>query len=142
MAGTVTWTYPSVKESGDRFLDDLALFLEPLGLEQHQFHYLTLSLSEAFTNALVHGNKLDETKLVTVRLTVNDLEISADIIDQGRGGLEAVRTRPRPELLAESGRGVDFMERYCASVEFMEDADGGLTVRLRVPRRHEKKRVQ
>jgi serine/threonine-protein kinase RsbW len=142
MSTNVTWVYPSVPESEDQFLDDLSAFLEPQGLDGHQFHYLTLSLSEAFTNAMVHGNKWDKTKSVTVHLAVNDEEVFADITDQGQGGLAAIRYRPRPELLAESGRGVDFMQRYCASVEFRENPGGGLTVRLTVPRRKEKDRVQ
>ena len=142
MSKSASWVYSTIPESEGQFLDDLESFLSLVEMDQDQFHYLTLSLSEAFTNAMVHGNKWDKSKSVMVQVSVNDMEVSADITDQGRGGLAAVMNRRRPELLAESGRGVDFMQRYCASVEFAESPGGGLTVRLRVPKRNGKVRVR
>ena len=98
MSKSATWVYSTTPESEGKFLDDLESFLSLVEMDQHQFHYLTLSLSEAFTNAMVHGNKWDKSKSVMVQVSVNDMEVSADITDQGRGGLAAVMNRRRPSF--------------------------------------------
>ena len=127
--------YPSVGESEQRALDDVAGFLDQFDLDPQVRHSLTLCISEAFTNALKHGNKWNALKIVTVNLRVNDEEVCADIIDQGSNALAARRCRPHSGLLAESGRGVDLIYRYCPGVEMSEVEGGGLRVRLVLPRR-------
>lgn len=134
MTADLTRKYPTEAGSEARLIDDLSAFLAQHRIEAGIAHHLTLCVSEAFTNAMIHGNKWDKTKSVWVHLSVNDSEVCADITDQGKGGLASIARRPRPDLLAESGRGVDFMYRYCAGVEFAEVEGGGLRVSLRVPR--------
>jgi len=134
MATDFARLYPTEAESEARLIDDFSAFLAQNRIDAEIAHYLTLCVSEAFTNAMMHGNKWDKTKSVSVHLSVNDAEVCADITDQGRGGLASIARRPRPGLLAESGRGVDFIYRYCAGVEFTEVEGGGLRVSLRVPR--------
>ncbi len=134
MVADFTRIYPTEAGSEARLIDDLSAFLAQHRIDAQIGHHLTLCVSEAFTNAMIHGNKWDRTKSVSVHLSVNDAEVCADITDQGTGGLTSIARRPRPGLLAESGRGVDFMYRYCAGVEFAEVEGGGLRVSLRVPR--------
>jgi|WetSurMetagenome_2_1015567.scaffolds.fasta_scaffold1237620_1 serine/threonine-protein kinase RsbW len=135
MAKRMHREYPSIRESEAQFLDDLAAFLVSHSLDPDTVHRVTLSLSEAFTNALVHGNRWDPGRSVTANIEVNDTEVCADITDEGSGGVAAITRRPRPNLLAESGRGVDLIYRYCEAVEFDEVENGGLRVTLHVPRR-------
>jgi anti-sigma regulatory factor (Ser/Thr protein kinase) len=130
MIHTFTMMYPSVADSEDRMLDDLGNFLDQFSLDPALRHGLTLCLSEAFTNALKHGNQWDRTKKVYVNVSINAEAIVADITDEGRGGLAAVQNRPRPEVLAESGRGIDFIYRFCPAAELSEVDGGGLRVRL------------
>lgn len=122
--------YPSRIDSEGRMLDDLTIFLDQFNLDPALRHGLTLCLSEAFTNALKHGNKWDPAKRVFVNLAIKGEEIVADITDEGQGGLAAVQRRPRPEILAESGRGIDFIFRFCPAAELTEVDGGGLRVRL------------
>lgn len=90
--------------------------------------------SEAFTNALVHGNDSNPSKQVTIRLAVNENHLSADIIDEGAGGLARLRSRRPRGLLAEGGRGIDLIERFVDSVEYAEEPHGGLRVSLTMAR--------
>ncbi len=122
--------YPTMIESEGRMLDELAFFLDQFDLDPALRHGLTLCLSEAFTNALKHGNKWDQARKVYVNLAIKEERIIADITDEGQGGLAAVQSRPRPEILAESGRGIDFIYRFCPEAELTEVDGGGLRVRL------------
>lgn len=122
--------YPTVIDSEGRMLDDLTVFLDQFSLDPALRHGLTLCMSEAFTNALKHGNKWDPSKKVYVNVAVIGEMVIADITDEGQGGLAAVQNRPRPEMLAESGRGIDFIFRFCPAAELTEVEGGGLRVRL------------
>lgn len=130
--------FPSVLESEEQ----LAVKVEQL-LDDHDVAAVTkqrflLSLSEAFTNALVHGNEMDAQKQINVRIEINDNRITADITDQGKGGLEKIRQKIQPSLLTESGRGVDIIRHYCTTSDFMETSTGGLKVTLVMERSKEK----
>jgi anti-sigma regulatory factor (Ser/Thr protein kinase) len=135
MISRLTKEYPTIGESEDRMLDDLAVYLDQFNLDTAIQHSLMLCISEAFTNALRHGNKWDESKQIVLNVEVNDESISADITDQGSGGLAAIGRRLLPEILAESGRGIDFIYRYCPNAELREVEGGGLQVKLFMPRR-------
>jgi len=89
-----------------------------------------LAFSEAFTNALLHGNKLDPGKRIKVRIEINKKGLTADIIDEGKGGLEKLRHKGQPSLLSEAGRGVDLIRHYCTTADFVETSTGGLKVTL------------
>jgi anti-sigma regulatory factor (Ser/Thr protein kinase) len=142
MAADFTRIYPTEVESEALLIGDLSAFLAQHRIDAEIGRHLTLCASEAFTNAMIHGNKWDKTKSVWVHLSVNEAEVCADITDQGTGGLASIARRPRPGLLAESGRGVDFIYRYCAGVELAEVEGGGLRVSLRVPRSRTKQVVK
>ena len=129
--------YPSVAESEDRMLDDLERIVAENDIPSRIGRKLVLAISEAFTNAIIHGNRLDSTKLIKIDLQVNDSFICADVTDQGRGGLEHIQARKEPELLAENGRGINLIEHY-ADTSFAEDDKGGLIVSIKLEQRADK----
>ena len=131
------FVYPSTLEAEELLLDDLIAALRDCGVEKGTGHRFQQAISEAFTNALEHGNKMDEKKLVTVNLVVNEMEILADIIDEGEGGLAAIRRKQPPDILAEGGRGIDLIRMYIDEAVFSENESGGLKVTLRVARQKE-----
>jgi len=135
-------TYPSTLESSERFLDDLQGLLKEYGVEQPLYQRLCLVLSEAFNNALLHGNKQDPAKNILVVLRVNEKEIFADITDQGKGGAEKVRARKVFGLMADHGRGIDLMQRLATATSFAEVSDGGLKVTVSFSRESGKERVR
>lgn len=127
-------TYRSVPESETAMENDLSRLLSEHGVEAGAAYRITLAVSEAFTNALVHGNQQDPDKLIKVHFEINESSIRADIVDEGRGGLGEIRDRRPPELLGEHGRGIDLIEHYGDSVTFAELHTGGLKVSVAVKR--------
>jgi len=111
-------------------LDDLSQSLAECGINRHLRHAISVAVSEAFTNAVVHGNRVDAAKFVILRLEVKDQQITADIVDQGMGGLERVESRRPSRELDEGGRGVDLIRHYADSCQFKETENGGLQVTI------------
>ncbi|PWB68643.1 hypothetical protein C3F09_11255 [candidate division GN15 bacterium] len=125
--------YASSLDSEDQMLDDLQSVLELHEIAGGRAWRLQLIVSEAFTNALLHGNASDPKRLVRLTVRVNESEIIADITDEGAGGLDRIAHRLNSgDPLAESGRGINFMERYADRVEYRESPTGGLVVSLAV----------
>ena len=122
--------YPSTGGAHDRALDDLFRSLTECGIGGDLKHAISVSVSEAFTNAVVHGNRANSAKLVILRLEVNDRQITADIVDQGMGGLKRIESRRPSRELDEGGRGVDLIRHYADSCQFKETDDGGLQVTI------------
>lgn len=79
-----------------------------------------LSVTEAFNNAVLHGNFLDATKMVTISFDQNDEQYFISISDEGQGfNLHEV---PDPthhlNIRKESGRGIFIMKEYADKVTF------------------------
>lgn len=84
---------------------------------------LMLVLSEALTNAILHGNKLDSEKLARVKVwTENNEKLWVKVEDEGSGFDPDKLPDPLKEdnLLKPSGRGVYLMREYADSVAYNE----------------------
>ena len=90
---------------------------------------LGTSLIEACTNAMEHGNGLDETKNIEVAFELADDRIEVTVLDHGPG-FDFDRWQPSEELMRERGRGILIMREFCDSLEFGRHADGRFRVRL------------
>jgi serine/threonine-protein kinase RsbW len=92
---------------------------------------LMVSLTEAVNNAIVHGNKSNPYKKVTILCESVPGWLLIMINDQGRGfKLDDVSNPLKKEnLLRESGRGIFLMRTLMDRVEF-EIIKGGHQVRL------------
>lgn len=94
-----------------------------------------LAVSEAFSNALIHGNELNPEKTIRVQLRINEYVLSADIIDQGQEGLKKIQSPRETDLLSDGGRGLRLM-MYCAdNFTFEEMENGGLKVTVQLVRK-------
>lgn len=126
------FTYSSYLEAEGRMFADVKAFLGAFPIKDKRLNNILLTISEAFTNALVHGNKLDPSKKVEVILSIKDRELTADIIDEGECDLSFLHGRARPEPLAEGGRGIDLIECYTDGVDYQkDDKTGGLKISLK-----------
>lgn len=85
-----------------------------LGLDENKISGLLLSITEATTNAILHGNKNDKTKLVFINVTALDGLLTIKVKDQGVGfDPENVPDPTHPDnLLKDSGRGLYLMRVY------------------------------
>jgi serine/threonine-protein kinase RsbW len=81
-----------------------------------------LVLSEACTNAIMHGNKMDENKKVYIRARINSDKIKITVKDEGEGFDPDQIPDPLKEdnLLKTSGRGVYLIKQYSDDVSFSE----------------------
>lgn len=77
-------------------------------LAAEKFVNLQIACSEALINAIVHGNKEDESKSVFTNIEMNEFKMSVRIKDEGNGF--NIDRLPDPTLneniLKESGRGI------------------------------------
>ena len=92
---------------------------------------LAISVTEIVGNAIVHGNKKDKNKKVTVNFDYKDETITVSIQDEGDGFNEKTIANPlEPEnLLKESGRGIFIVRALMDEVDFIRSKKG-TTVRL------------
>ncbi len=128
----VRHTYYSNPESEDLMFGDVKAFLRNVPVNDKLLHNILLAISEAFTNALIHGNKWESSKTIEVILAIKDREFLADIIDEGTCNLSFLEGRPAPDPMAEGGRGMSLIENCCESASFGKDENtGGLKVSLR-----------
>lgn len=134
-------SYPSVLESEEKLLDDLSNSLETSGVDTETTQAVMMAVSEAFTNALIHGNKHDPSKDIKFELNINEVEVVADIIDQGTRGLENIAHRKPPEPLSENGRGINLIRHYADEAEFSSPEGGGLKVAMKFKRRQSLEKI-
>ena len=105
-------------------------FAKDLGLENERIAALLLAVTEATTNAIIHANKCDVSKLVTVDVQVHKTKITIKITDQGEGFNPAEVPDPtKPEnLLKDSGRGVYLMRVYMDELNYNITPTGTETI--------------
>jgi serine/threonine-protein kinase RsbW len=91
---------------------------------------ILISLTEAVTNAIVHGNCEEEAKTVQVRLRKEKNCLAVRVSDEGHGfDFESLPDPTRPDHLCEcGGRGVYLMRQLSDQVSFY---DNGSTVEMR-----------
>jgi serine/threonine-protein kinase RsbW len=107
-------------------------FLSRAGVSEDAAFGIDMAVREAITNAVLHGNKLDETKLMEVSLKTSPGTIEIAVHDQGSGFSPNDIPDPTKEenLLKTSGRGIFFMRNFMDEVEWLADPKGGTTVRM------------
>ncbi len=105
-------------------------FALDLGLDEEKLNGLLLSVTEATTNAIKHGNKNDINKLVDIDVDVINDYLIISVKDQGAGFNPADVPDPtHPEnLLKDSGRGLYLMRVYMDEVEFKNTPQGTVTI--------------
>ncbi len=91
-----------------------------VNLNEEIYGNILLSLSEAINNAIIHGNKLDRDKKVTVSYRISDDTIELKVCDEGKGfDPEKIPDPTLPENLEkETGRGIFIIKSLSDKVEF------------------------
>lgn len=105
-------------------------FAKDIGLHNDQIAALLLAVTEATTNAIIHANKCNVNKTVTVDVNVDNSTLTVKIIDEGEGFDPAKIPDPtHPEnLLKDSGRGVYLMKIYMDDVKYNVTPTGTETI--------------
>jgi serine/threonine-protein kinase RsbW len=92
-------------------------------LNSELYGNILIATIEAANNAIVHGNKLDESKNVDISFSINNNNLAIIIKDQGNGFDYAHIPDPTaPENIEKiNGRGVFLMERLSDKLVFLEN---------------------
>ncbi len=91
-----------------------------LGVNEESYGNVLIAVTEAFNNAIVHGNKLDDQRGVKVFVSKKEEELCFTVKDHGEGfDFENVADPTSPENIEkENGRGIYLMRHLADEVEF------------------------
>ena len=115
-------TLASRREEISRLESLINKLAEHYRLPDGQRETIMLALNEAATNAIVHGNKNDPNKEVTVTAEVTPERIEFTVADQGQGFDPGSLPSPldEPNLMKPSGRGVFLMRQFADEVRYSD----------------------
>ncbi len=118
--------FSSEKASMTKIEPVLCRLKQLVNIADDRFYNLLIAVTEAFNNAIVHGNKLDPAKKVEVEIEVTTIDIQIVIKDQGTGFDPERLADPRdPEnLLKENGRGVFIIKSLLDQVDYFPSPNG------------------
>ena len=103
-----------------------------MGFDEDTAHWIGMSVRESVTNAIQHGNKLDQNKQVDIRFEVSPDSLEISVKDQGNGfRVDDLPSPLDPEnLLKPSGRGIFYIKSFMDEVEFRAHSQGGMEVHM------------
>lgn len=109
-----------------------AEFLNRFGSSDDVLFAVDMAVRESVTNAVIHGNKRDESKTVVVSFSKSPNAIEIQVRDHGHGFDPTAVADPTDagNLLKASGRGILFMRTFMDEVEWLEHDEGGTVVRM------------
>jgi serine/threonine-protein kinase RsbW len=110
-----------------RLIEDLLLKAnEEFCCSEEKFKNILIAVSELVMNAIVHGNKEQESKKVKVTVEYDKESMRIKILDEGNGfkfGGESDPTIPE-NVLKESGRGLYIVKSLIKEVEHKKTGKG------------------
>ena len=114
----------------DEFLER---HLRERGVSETLVTDLAIATTELVNNAIVHGNKQDLSKIVTLSVLLTSTEVEIRVTDQGEIFDPEAIPDPLAEenLLKEVGRGIFIVRALMDSVEYGRGPDGGNVVVVR-----------
>lgn|ERR1035437_170936 len=92
-------------------------------LNSELYGNILIATIEAANNAILHGNQLDESKLVDIIFDIENKFLTVTIKDQGKGfDFKGIPDPTAPENIEKiNGRGVFLMERLADRINFFEN---------------------
>lgn len=84
---------------------------------------IMIAVTESVNNAILHGNKSDNKKNVSLQLQLEKSHIKFTVKDEGQGfDFESLPDPTLPENLSKpGGRGIFLMKNLCDEVSFKEE---------------------
>ncbi len=105
-------------------------FSHELKIDKEKIPGLLLAVTEATTNAIIHGNKCNSQRKVSIDIFVEGKKLIIKIKDEGEGFDPAAVPDPtKPEnLLKDSGRGLYLMRFYLDDLSYNITPNGTETI--------------
>ena len=93
---------------------------DDLGLNEDYYGNILIAVTEAVNNAIIHGNKNEESKQVVVEVDHEGTNLTFNVIDNGDGfDFENLPDPTAPENLEKpDGRGIFLMKNLSDDVNF------------------------
>ena len=100
-------------------------FSSEIGIEQDNYGKIMVSVMEAVNNAIIHGNKSVQSKIVEIKISFNKNILKISVADQGVGFKPKEIPDPtRPENIENiNGRGVFLMSKLADEIEFNDSGN-------------------
>lgn len=104
----------------ERLIDEIR---DGQAFQEECYGDVLIAMTEAVNNAIVHGNRLDDTKEVVVEYELRQADLYFRITDQGAGfDFENVPDPTSPENIEKpNGRGVFLMRQLADECVFTDD---------------------
>ena len=104
----------------EKLIDEIS---SECNLSSEIYGNILIATLEATNNAIMHGNKLDDGKLVNINCRFQDDELKISVKDQGNGfDYQNIPDPTAPENIENiNGRGVFLMEKLSDSISFFEN---------------------
>jgi serine/threonine-protein kinase RsbW len=101
----------------EKFVDEISA---ECNLNSELYGYILIATLEGANNAIVHGNKLNESLEVTLSATFDNKTLMISIADKGKGfNYKNIPDPTAPENIENvSGRGVFLMDKLSDKLEF------------------------
>ena len=127
---------PSDTTEGLAVQEQIVTLMEKHEYSMRDIFAMRLSLEEAITNAIRHGNGSDVAKLVTVHADVGDEMMRVEVEDQGEGFIPEDVPDPTADEFIDRpcGRGLMLMRAYLNYVEY---TNGGRKITMERERNSE-----
>ena len=114
---------PSLRENvrvAENFIDDAKTQYK---IKDDLYGNLMVAVIESVSNAIIHGNKQDESKKVDLEMILDSSHISVEVTDQGTGyDFNNIPDPTLPENLEKpGGRGLFLMKNLCDKVNFYDE---------------------
>jgi serine/threonine-protein kinase RsbW len=97
-----------------------------MNLSEDQKDNLSIAVTEAVGNAIVHGNKKDPKKYVSILFQINEDQVKVTVSDEGGGfDPDEISNPLDPEnIMKESGRGIFILKALMDEVSFNISSKG------------------
>ena len=120
---TISIEIPSLSENIriiESFIDNAK---EKFNLNDDIYGNIMISVTESVNNAIIHGNKRDKDKNVSISLTLNEGVIRFKIRDQGEGfDYHGLPDPTSPENIEKpGGRGIFLMKHLADEIDFEDE---------------------
>lgn len=92
-------------------------------LNMNSFNRIFLGISEAVSNAILHGNKMNPEKNVLIRMKLHDNRFNVEVEDEGTGFSDHILFDPtcKEHIKREHGRGIFIMRKLADEISFKEE---------------------
>jgi serine/threonine-protein kinase RsbW len=129
---TTELAFPSRIEAIEDAAAAAAEFTSRSGIGPDAAYGIDMAVREAVTNAVLHGNQQDESKIVEVQFKNGEAGVEISVRDQGEGfNPSGVPDPTDPQnLMKTSGRGILFMRTFMDEIEWSRHPAGGTLVRM------------